>query len=219
MFTGLIETTGRIHRIEPVQEGVRLAVFSSLKDYQMGESIAVNGICLTVVDFTYDTFSAEASTETLNRTNLGHLRVGSRVHLERALRLGDRLGGHWVSGHIDGTGKIVRIMPHGASKAVTIEASKEILRYIVEKGSVALDGASLTVNRVDENSFDVMLIPHTQSVLSEEFAMVGRIINVEVDILGKYIEKLLACHNADQSDISQRPSPLTLESLRNAGFF
>lgn len=219
MFTGLIETTGQIRRIEPVHEGARLAISSSLRDYQMGESIAVNGICLTVVEFTSDTFTAEASSETLARTNLGQLHAGSQVNLERALRLGDRLGGHWVSGHVDGTGKIVRIAQHGSAKAVTIEAAPGILHYIVEKGSVALDGASLTVNRVDGKSFDVMLIPHTQVVLKDDFAAVGRIVNVEVDILGKYVEKLLACHNANQSDIRPDTASLTIESLRNAGFF
>ncbi len=219
MFTGLIETTGRIQRIEPVQEGVRLSISSTLKDYVMGESIAVNGICLTVVAFAHDAFTAEASAETLARTNLGQLHAGSRVNLERALRLGDRLGGHWVSGHIDGTGKIVRITPHGSAKAVTVETAPELLRYIVEKGSVALDGASLTVNRVDGKSFDIMLIPHTQAVLKDDFAAVGRTVNIEVDILGKYVEKLLACHNASQSDIKPASASLTMESLRNAGFF
>ncbi len=218
MFTGLIETTGRIQQIQPTQEGVRLSIACNLKDYQLGESIAVNGICLTVVSFSRDVFSAEASSETLARTNLGQLQPASEVHLERALRVGDRLGGHWVSGHIDGTGKIIRIIPHGSSKAIAIEATPELLHYIVEKGSVALDGASLTVNHVDDKSFEIMLIPHSQSVLAKDFATVGRVINIEVDILGKYIEKLL-CHDMKQSDIEPPPSTLTLDKLRDAGFF
>ena len=218
MFTGLIETTGTVRRIVPAQEGVRLGIACNLRDYTLGESIAVNGICLTVVAFDGSTFDAEASSETLTRTNLGALKPGSTVHLERALRLGDRLGGHWVTGHVDGTGKVTRITPHGSSKAVTIETEPHILRYIVEKGSVALDGASLTVNRVTSHAFEVMLIPHTQTVLAPGFVTVGHIINIEVDILGKYVEKLLACNDGKQSAIEHEPSSLTLEKLRNAGF-
>lgn len=219
MFTGLIETTGKIHRIQPASEGVRLTVGCSLKDYKMGESIAVNGICLTVVEFTQDTFSADASSETLKRTNLGNLRPDSEVHLERALRLGDRLGGHWVSGHVDGTGKIAKVVPHGASKAVTIEAAPELLRYIVEKGSITLDGASLTVNKVDTKSFEIMVIPHTQAVLARDFTTIGRIVNIETDILGKYVEKLLSCNKTEHSGIEAAPSSLTVQKLRDAGFY
>lgn len=218
MFTGLIETTGLLVRLQPMSEGVRLAISSSVSDYVLGESIAVNGICLTVVSFSGDTFCVESSSETLARTNLGKLRVGSQVHLERALRLGDRLGGHWVSGHIDGTGTLVRVTPHGDSKALTFQAPAEILRYIVEKGSVALDGVSLTVNRVDAQSFEVMLIPHSQSVLAEAFVQVDHVVNIEVDILGKYVEKLLACHGAKQSAIEGAPAAISLETLRDAGF-
>ena len=217
MFTGIIETTGTITHQMPMAEGVRLTIACNMRDYQMGESIAVNGICLTVVSFKSGEFSAEASSETLARTNLGQLKVGSQVNLERALRLGDRLGGHWVAGHIDGTGKLARIDNHGAAKAIVVEADACLLKYIVEKGSVTLDGASLTVNRVDDKEFEVMLIPHTQAVLFEGFAVVGRSINIEVDILGKYVEKLLSCNDANQSDIKPSNS-LTLEKLRENGF-
>ena len=182
MFTGIIETTGRITHIQPISEGVRLSIACNLRDYQIGESIAVNGICLTVTSSKTGEFTADASSETLSRTNLGALTTGSLVNLERALRLGDRLGGHWVSGHIDGTGKIIRIDNHGAAKAITVETSSDLLKYIVEKGSITLDGASLTVNRVTDKSFDVMLIPHTQATLFDGFAQVGRMMNIEVDI-------------------------------------
>ncbi len=218
MFTGLIETTGIIQHIIQNQEGVRLVIASSLQEYKLGESIAVNGICLTVVAFERDCFHADASSETLKRTNLGMLRSGSEVHLERALRLGDRLGGHWVSGHVDGTGTIIRITPKGSAKEVCVETTPNLLRYIVEKGSITIDGASLTVNRVDEKSFDIMLIPHTQEVLSKQFMSVGRIVNLEVDILGKYVEKLLTCNTDRQSDISHDASSLTMDKLRSAGF-
>ena len=217
MFTGIIETTGRITDLHHLEEGVRLTIACGLSDYQLGESIAVNGICLTVVGFHGMKFEADASSETLERTTLGRLDIGSQVNLERALRLGDRLGGHWVAGHIDGTGKIVRIEEHGAAKALVVEADSQLLRYIVEKGSVALDGASLTVNRVNDKEFEVMLIPHTLAVLFEGFDIVGRMLNIEVDILGKYVEKLLACHDKAQSDIKPQAS-LTLEKLREAGF-
>lgn len=218
MFTGLVETTGRVIQIQPQGMGVRLVIGCGLRDYVMGESIAVNGICLTVVEFREGQFGVDASSETLSRTNLGALRPGSSVHLERALRVGDRLGGHWVLGHVDGTGRVVRVVPSGSSRAVTIEASAGILKYIVEKGSVALDGASLTVNRVSAGSFEIMLIPHTQSVLSGDFLSVGHVVNIEVDILGKYVEKLLACHGVKQSDIEPQTSSLTLDRLREAGF-
>ena len=218
MFTGIIETTGRITHIQPISEGVRLTIACNLRDYKLGESIAVNGICLTVTASKAGEFSADASSETLARTNLGALTTGSLVNLERALRLGDRLGGHWVSGHIDGTGKIIRIDNHGAAKAITVETTQELLKYIVEKGSIALDGASLTVNRVTSKSFDVMLIPHTQASLFEGFAQVGRIMNIEVDILGKYIEKLLTCKDIETSDINQQTTGLTMNRLHEAGF-
>ena len=218
MFTGIIETTGRITHIQPISEGVRLTIACNLRDYQIGESIAVNGICLTVTSSKTGEFTADASSETLSRTNLGALTTGSLVNLERALRLGDRLGGHWVLGHIDGTGKIIRIDNHGAAKAISVETSSDLLKYIVEKGSITLDGASLTINRVTDKSFDVMLIPHTQATLFEGFAQVGRIINIEVDILGKYVEKLLACKDTETSDINRKSTGLTMDKLHEAGF-
>ena len=219
MFTGIIETTGRIQKVQPISEGVSLMISCGLHSYQLGESIAVNGICLTVVSFGEGWFCAEASSETLSRTNLGGLRVGSEVNLERALRLGDRLGGHWVSGHVDGTGTVAAIVQHGVSKAVRIEAAGDILRYVVEKGSVTLDGASLTVNRVSERDFEVMLIPHTQQVLFSGFAAVGRKVNIEVDILGKYVEKLLACKDVPGNDINTGKPSLSFDRLRENGFF
>ena len=218
MFTGLIETTGTIRRITPVHEGLRLTIACNLRDYVIGESIAVNGICLTVVAFDGNGFEADASSETVARTNLATLRSGNAVHLERALRMGDRLGGHWVTGHIDGTGRIARVTTHGSALCLTIETDAQILRYIVQKGSVALDGASLTVNTVTNRDFSIMMIPHTQTVLNPEFSRVGHIVNIETDILGKYVEKLLACNNTKQSVIERPNSSLTVDKLRDAGF-
>ena len=219
MFTGIIETIGIIKQIQPISEGARLTIGCNMQQYEMGESIAVNGICLTVVMFGEGWFRAEASSETLARTNLGALRVGSMVNLERALRLGDRLGGHWVAGHVDGTGTIASIEQHGIGKSVYVEANAGLLKYVVEKGSVTLDGASLTINRVDTKGFDVMLIPHTQHVLFEGFATVGRKVNIEVDILGKYVEKLLACKDVQGNDIEAPKPALTLDRLRENGFY
>jgi len=218
MFTGIIETTGRITHIQPVSEGIRLSIACSLRDYQIGESIAVNGICLTVTTARGAEFEADASSETLARTNLGALKPGSLVNLERALRLGDRLGGHWVSGHVDGTGIITRIDKHGGAKALVVETTCDLLKYIVPKGSVTLDGASLTVNEVSDKGFGVMLIPHTQATLFDGFATIGRTVNIEVDILGKYIEKLLSCKDTKDSDIPVASTGMTLEKLQNAGF-
>ncbi|MCL2325550.1 MAG: riboflavin synthase [Proteobacteria bacterium] len=218
MFTGLIESTGKLIRRQPIDGGQRLGIACTLKQYQLGESIAVNGACLTVAAFSEDRFEADASGETLSRTNLGALTLGSDVNLERALKLGDRMGGHWVTGHIDGVGCIASSQPRGSARAVEVECDPGLLKYIVEKGSVALDGASLTVNCVSQNSFEIMLIPHTQRILKDAFFAVGRRINIEVDILGKYIEKLLSCTNPKGSAIGGAPAAISLDKLREAGF-
>jgi len=218
MFTGLVESTGKLIRRHPTGSGQRLCIACTLKQYQQGESIAVNGACLTVAAFGESQFEADVSSETLSRTNLGTLALGSDVNLERAMRLGDRMGGHWVTGHIDGVGCIASSQPHGTACAVEVKCDPGLLKYIVEKGSVALDGASLTVNRVSQNGFEIMLIPHTQHILKDTFFTVGRRINIEVDILGKYIEKLLSCANPKGSAIGGAPAALSLDKLRKAGF-
>lgn len=216
MFTGLITHIGKVSQIMPSGDGVRLTLSSTMENYVLGESIAVNGVCLTVDSWTEDAFDAYASRETLARTNLGQLQVQSEVHLERALRVGDRLGGHIVLGHVDTTARLERITEYSSGKALTYSINSKEIRYIVEKGSIAIDGVSLTVNRVGATDFDIMLIPHSQSVLVKDFVRPGHLVNIEVDIMGKYVEKLLSCNEAGSRCIE--PSALSIESLRSNGF-
>ncbi|MCL6635783.1 MAG: riboflavin synthase, partial [Peptococcaceae bacterium] len=163
MFTGLVEEIGILRRITRGRDSARLTIEATkiTGDLQLGDSVAVNGVCLTVVTFDLNSFTADVMAETLAKTNLGHLQSGDRVNLERALRLGDRLGGHLVTGHIDGVGRILRREEHDIAILLTIGTVPEVLRYIVKKGSVAVDGTSLTVVEVGEEDFWVSLIPHT----------------------------------------------------------
>lgn len=193
MFTGLIEDLGTVRGLQRAGAGGRLSVTTSIPatELVLGESIAVNGVCLTVVAIDDGGFTADVSPETLERSNLGGLRSGSAVNLERALRLGDRLGGHLVSGHIDGTGSIAERRQDGNAVRFALHAGWQICRYVVAKGSIAIDGISLTVNRVDEERFEVAIIPHTLAVTTLHDARPGRTVNLEVDIVGKYVERLL----------------------------
>lgn len=163
----------------------------NVAELSLGDSVAINGVCLTVTEFTDRRFTVLAGGETLRRTNLGGLRLKARVNLERALAVGDRLGGHLVSGHVDAVGDIVQWRDLGANIDITIRAPASALRYVVEKGSIAVDGISLTVNRVDAQTFAVALIPHTVSKTTLADKHVGQKVNLEVDIIGKYVEKLL----------------------------
>lgn len=218
MFTGLIQTRGHLVRHVPQANGEHLGIACDFEAFELGESIAVNGVCLTVVRFSDHYFECDVSSESLRRTNLGLLRPGDGVNLERALRVGDRLGGHIVSGHVDGTGKIVSTHPSGEAIFVRIEVPPPLMRYIVEKGSIAVDGASLTVNGVEFSAFDMMLIPHSQGVLEPAFWQVGRVVNLECDMIGKYVEKLLSCVHGESSDIEKRCPSVSMEQLRDAGF-
>ena len=193
MFTGLVETIGIVSRMETSQNGARVTIGASpiLDDVKMGDSISVNGICLTVVAFTATTFTVDAVPETLRRSNLGGLRSGSAVHLERALRADARLGGHIVSGHIDGVGRIAKRVGEGLATVLTIEADWALLRYIVEKGSICIDGVSLTVMEAGQSSFTVSIIPHTGDVTLLATAKVGTVVNLECDVIAKYVERLL----------------------------
>ncbi|MBQ7477963.1 MAG: riboflavin synthase [Selenomonadaceae bacterium] len=189
MFTGIVEEVGKV-----LQAGNgKIAVEASkvLEDVQMGDSIAVNGICLTVTGFDSRHFTADVMPETLRRTSLQEARPGSPVNLERALSLMSRLGGHIVSGHIDGVGKILSFQEEKNAILMRIAAEDGLLRYIVEKGSVALDGISLTVAAVTESEFTVSLIPHTREVTNLGSKRVGSPINIETDIIGKYVEKMM----------------------------
>ncbi len=217
MFTGIVEETGRIKSIRGGGDSAILEVEGSvvLSDVKLGDSIAVNGVCLTVTSFTGSSFTADVMHETLNRSSLGQLAVGGRVNLERAMPADGRFGGHIVSGHIDGTGTIVSIRDDANATWYEIEAAPEILRYIVEKGSIAIDGISLTVAKVTDTTFSVSIIPHTsaQTTLSER--RVGDIVNLENDIVGKYVEKLMRPEDPAEP---KRESRITEAFLIEHGF-
>jgi len=191
MFTGLVADTGTVTALERTADGARLRVETALApELSAGDSIAVNGVCLTAVEADGEGFTADAMEETLRRSSLGPLGTGDRVNLELPLRASDRLGGHVVQGHVDGTGTIESIREDGFSRVVRVEASPELLRYVVEKGSIAVDGVSLTVADVDEDAFAVALIPETLERTTFGAAEPGRTVNLEVDVLAKYVEKL-----------------------------
>jgi riboflavin synthase len=191
MFTGLVAATGAVETLERSDGGVRLRVRAELAgELAPGDSIAVNGVCLTAVDPDDRGFSADVMEETLRRTSLGPLAEGDEVNLELPLRAGDRLGGHMVQGHIDGTGSVEAVNEDGFARVVRIGAPTGLLRYVVEKGSIAVDGVSLTVSAVDGDGFEVSLIPETLERTTLGAAAPGRVVNLEVDVLAKYVEKL-----------------------------
>ena len=212
MFTGIIEEVGQVARIGGGSLVINCA--KVMEDVHLGDSIAVNGVCLTVTHFDKSSFTADVMPETVRRTSLAELKKGSPVNLERALTLASRLGGHIVSGHIDGTGEIVKFADEGNAILMTVSADSSLLRYIVEKGSVALDGISLTVARVTDRDFTVGLIPHTREVTNLGSKKTGSPINIETDVLGKYVEKLLKGSNAP----AKAQSNMTLDFLRENGF-
>ncbi len=193
MFTGIIEKMGVVRGMTRKGEDARLEVESGLdmKDVRVGDSISVNGACLTVVALTGRGFTADVSAETLSRTNLGTLKAGDRLNLEKSLRLNDFLGGHMVLGHVDSLGKIFEKKVRANSIVFGVEVDERLARYIVEKGSVAVDGISLTVNECKSNRFYVNIIPHTVRETTLGFKKAGDAVNIETDILGKYVEKLL----------------------------
>jgi riboflavin synthase len=193
MFTGIVEEIGTITAVDLSSPRDSLVVHarSVLDDMRPGDSIAINGVCLTVTSLKNDGFSVGVMSETLRRTNLGRLAVGKRVNLERPIQPHSRLGGHFVQGHVDGTGTVTSVTPDGTALAVRIEAECSLLRYVVEKGFVAIDGASLTVTSVEDTGFSVALVPYSQDHLSIGLQTVGSKVNLEVDILAKYLEKLV----------------------------
>ena len=190
MFTGLIADLGRVTQLERSGNGARVRIETALAgELRTGDSIAVNGVCLTAAEVDGDSFAAEAMNETLARTSLGRLDAGAEVNLELPLRAGDRLGGHVVQGHIDGVGQIAAVEDDGFARRVRIEAGEDVLRYVVEKGSIAVDGVSLTVADLDSGSFTVSLIPETLERTNLGAAEPGRTVNLEADVLAKYVEK------------------------------
>ncbi len=195
MFTGLIEAVGRLAACEMRGGDARLTFdvgMLGFDDVQLGESIAVNGVCLTVVAFDEHSFQADLSNETLSLTTLGGLRVGAALNLERAMRASDRLGGHLVSGHVDGVGRVLQVTPDARAQRWTFSAPGALLRYIAQKGSICVDGVSLTVNAVGEALFEVALVPHTITHTAFAQTTVGDAVNLEVDLVARYVERLLS---------------------------
>jgi riboflavin synthase len=194
MFTGIIEELGTIKAVNKGRESATLKIGAEkvVEGLNLGDSVAVNGVCLTVIDFGRTGFSAEVMAETLRKSNLGKLKSGDKVNLERAMRLGDRLGGHLVAGHVDATGTIKSTAREDIATVFTVEAPEEILRYVIAKGSVAIDGISLTVVDYDKKSFRVSIIPHTASQTTLGFKKSGDTVNLEADMLAKFVERLLA---------------------------
>ncbi|MFO7704018.1 MAG: riboflavin synthase [Halopseudomonas sp.] len=219
MFTGIIEAVGHIHSMQPRGGDVRLYVKTgklSLDDVKLGDSIAVNGVCLTAVELPGDGFWADVSQETIRRTALSRLKEGSKVNLEQALTPSTRLGGHLVSGHVDGVGKVLSMNEEARSWHFRIEAPDNLARYIAEKGSITVDGTSLTVNSVDGAVFDLNIVPHTmQETVMGEY-QVGSPVNLEVDLIARYLERLLLGDKAAESGSGS--STLNMSFLAENGY-
>lgn len=218
MFTGIIEETGIVTRIWRTNVGYNITFSANivLEGVNLGDSIAVNGTCLTVTHFTTSTFTAGLAPETRARTNLAQLREGNSVNLERSVTPTTRMGGHFVQGHVDDVGTITQFRPDGDALWVTIQTSSELMRYIVPKGFIALDGTSLTVVDVMEDSFTVTLVAYTQSHIILPKQKVGYTVNIEVDILGKYVEKMLETRFGTTNGRSS--FPITQSFLQANGF-
>ncbi|MEI8235691.1 MAG: riboflavin synthase [Methylococcaceae bacterium] len=216
MFTGIILAVGKIAAIESSGGDVRLTLHTGklqLEDVVLGDSIAVNGVCLTAIAIGKDFFSADVSNETLSRTSLAHAKIGAAVNLELALTPTTRLGGHIVSGHVDGIGTVVEKKNDGRSVRFTLKAPDELAKYIAQKGSICIDGISLTVNHVNGAQFDVNIVPYTLSETTLNHAVAGTQVNLEVDLLARYMERLM------KGDAAAKPySAVTMELLQNSGF-
>lgn len=215
MFTGIIEELGVLKNIKKNNgfNVIEIGCQTVLENTKLGDSISTNGICLTVKELGEDFFKADVMGETIERTNLGSLRKGERVNLERALSLQSRLGGHIVSGHVDGTGIIKNIEEKSDGTWFTIEAPKEILRYIVYKGSISIDGISLTVAYVEDKCFKVSVIPHTLKCTVLQYKKLNSVVNLECDVIGKYIEKLM---NGKKEEAEE--SRIDMNFLSRCGF-
>lgn len=215
MFTGIVEEIGRIRRIHQSGDGASIIIEGKrvLGDVKLGDSIATNGVCLTVNQFDTSSFQVDVMAETMRRSNLKNLKIGDLVNLERAVAVGDRLGGHLVSGHIDGVGVISNYNQEDNAVWITIDVELELLKYIILKGSVAVDGVSLTVAYVDKKCFKVSIIPHTRDETILINKGVGELVNLECDMIGKYVEKLMS-YDKDK----QEKEDISLDFLVQHGF-
>jgi len=215
MFTGIIEAAGAVKRLEPMGGDLRFVIDSGsldMSDVQVGDSIAVNGVCLTVIEFDSGTFSADVSNETISLTSLNALKAGSAVNLEKAMLPTTRMGGHLVSGHVDGLGTVVNKSGDARSIRLEIEVPVELKKYIAVKGSICIDGTSLTVNSVDNRIIGLNIVPHTQERTVIQYYSKGTKVNLEVDLVARYLETLLL--NMDDKDKSK----VNMELLTRAGF-
>lgn len=216
MFTGIIEAIGRVKSLTEIRSEWRLVLETNaldMSDVKIGDSIAVSGCCLTVVEMTSTSFAADVSNETLRCTSLGSLKTGSRVNLEKAMLATDRFGGHIVSGHVDGVGTLAYSAPEGQSVKLTFRVPDELSKYIAAKGSICIDGTSLTVNEVNGNEFSINVIPHTQvETIIGEYD-IGREVNLEVDLVARYLERLMSPSSSRSS------SGITEETLKSNGFY
>jgi riboflavin synthase len=215
MFTGLVEEIGKVESIAKSAKSAVITIKAKtvMEGIKLGDSICTNGVCLTVTEFSSDKFSVDVMAESMRRSNLKTLKKGDEVNLERALKLSDRLGGHIVSGHIDGTGRIETYEKEDNAVWITVSAAPELLKYIVDKGSIAIDGVSLTVAYVDDGVFKVSIIPHTKDVTTLLKKQPGQEVNLECDMIGKYIEKLM--------NFGSRPAPkgsIDMDFLASNGF-
>jgi riboflavin synthase len=217
MFTGIIQALGTVASIDCKDGDMRLVINTGnlgLDDCKPGDSIAVNGVCLTAVSYCSEQFIADVSTETLSKTSLGELKPGSPVNLEKALTLNTALGGHLVSGHVDGLANVVDLHEEARSIRYTVELAAELQHYIAAKGSVTIDGASLTVNRVEGNRFDVNIVPHTQEKTIFQYYQLGSKVNIEVDIIARYLERLIN----GKADAQDHSDERLMETLVKSGF-
>lgn len=214
MFTGIIEELGTVGQMDRRPDSIRLTIEAEkvLEGTNLGDSIAVNGVCLTVTSMTDHAFTADVMHETMNRSSLGDIRLGSKVNLERAMQLNGRFGGHIVSGHVDGTGHISRVVTDGIAKVFTISIPKDMAPFIVEKGSIAIDGISLTVASVGNSQFTVSIIPHTMANTTLFMKHSGAVVNLETDVIGKYVHNFTVTYKNGSSQ------GLTLDSLLKNGF-
>jgi len=219
MFTGIIEGLGTISAIHPSGEGKRIAITADfpLKGAKIGDSIAINGACLTVVTLSGSRFEVDVSPETIDKTTLKNAKTGHRVNIERALSLSGRLDGHLVSGHIDGTGQVRDISKKSNAIIIGFAVPESLLRYMIPKGSVAVDGVSLTINACDENGFEVSIIPHTAEITTIGMKKIGDQVNIETDMIGKYVEKFLT-RLKDPENKKNNGKPVDMEFLLKTGF-
>lgn len=215
MFTGIIQAVGKIEKIEQKAGDSRFKINVGeldMDDVALGDSIACNGVCLTAVEFTRDYYIADVSAESLKLTTLGQIEVGAAVNLEKALTPTTRLGGHLVSGHVDGIGEVVAIKNEARSVQYEVRVPAELSKYIAKKGSITVDGVSLTVNEIGNNSFNLNLVPHTLQQTTAKQYQVGSRVNLEVDLLARYLERLL------QGQTEEKSSSLDYQTLANSGF-